>query len=189
MTHGDHTDPASSQANDVTGDGSITSFALGDDGTWPNNARYPLVVYRRAVAMDNDEPAQLLEDRFHDQRWSGVWRNGIFGYHHFHSTAHEVLGIATGTARVQFGGDSGPVLDLAPGDVVVVPAGVAHRRIRGSDDLVVVGAYPNNQIWDVMTGEADERERALEHIPRVEPPVTDPVLGESGPLLDIWNLR
>ena len=36
--------------------------------------------------------------------WSNAWRDGIFGYHHFHSIAHEVLGIASGEVRVMFGG-------------------------------------------------------------------------------------
>ncbi len=48
-------------------------------------------------------PAAAFEDRFNQNRWNTRWRDGIYSYHYFHSTAHEVLGIARGKARVQSG--------------------------------------------------------------------------------------
>jgi uncharacterized protein YjlB len=170
-------------------DDPVSSYSLTDDGTFPNNAALPVVVYREAIALDEDEEdaAGIIEDRFHEQRWNGVWRNGIFSYHHYHSTAHEVLCVATGSVRVQLGGDSGPVFDLEPGDVVVIPAGVAHKNLESSDDLVVVGAYPPHQIWDINTGGEDERPRADENIAEVPLPETDPVLGPDGPLIALWR--
>jgi hypothetical protein len=30
--------------------------------------------------------------------WLGAWVNGVFSFHHFHSTAREVLGIVAGSA-------------------------------------------------------------------------------------------
>src|SRR5262245_18872215 len=84
----------------------------------------PLVVYR-GVCKGLDAAAQF-ERLFAGNGWAGGWRNGIYAYHHFHSTAHEVLGIAAGTAKVRFGGEAGAVVEVRAGDVVVIPAGVSH---------------------------------------------------------------
>lgn len=166
----------------------VVSQVIGDDGTFPNNATLSVVVYRQGIAVDAEDPAAIIEDRFHEQHWGGTWRNGIFPYHHYHSTAHEVLCVASGTVSVQLGGEAGPVATLVPGDVVVIPAGVAHKNLESSDDLVVVGAYPPHQIWDLNTGGAEERPRADGNIAAVPLPEMDPVLGESGPLIDLWGI-
>jgi uncharacterized protein YjlB len=166
----------------------VVSQVIQDDGTFPNNAALPVVIYRQGIAVDDDDPAVIVEQRFHEQHWGGVWRNGIFPYHHYHSTAHEVLCVASGEVTVQLGGDAGPIAKLTPGDVVVIPAGVAHKNLDSGDDLVVVGAYPPHQIWDINTGGAEERPRADENIAAVPLPEMDPVLGESGPLIDLWGI-
>ena len=69
------------------------AFAFSDDGLVPNNS-LPLVVRRGAVQPQSDDPARSFEQVFAKHGWTGSWRNGIFPYHHYHSTAHEVLGIA-----------------------------------------------------------------------------------------------
>jgi uncharacterized protein YjlB len=119
--------------------------------------------------------------------WPGAWRNGIYEHHHYHSTAHEVLGIAVGSARVQFGGESGETMEVRAGDVVVIPAGVAHKREVASGDLLVVGAYPRGQSPDMCAAGTAERERALRNIRAVPLPAADPVAGEGGPLITFWR--
>ena len=52
--------------------------------------------------------------------------------------------MARGEASVLFGGPGGKVLTVRAGDVVVIPAGVAHCNQGQSDDLLIVGAYPDN---------------------------------------------
>ena len=157
-------------------------IALTDDGTFPNNERLPVLVYR-GVLRGADE----MEKTFHRNGWGGSWRNGIYEYHHYHSTAHEVLGVARGSARVQLGGPKGSQFDLEPGDVVVIPAGVAHKNLGSSSDFVVVGAYPKGQDYDMNYGKSGERPGADENIARTPLPEADPVYGSEGPLLDHWN--
>ncbi len=162
-------------------------FRTVDDGVFPNNSRLPAVLYRDALQFETTNHAPELERLFVGHGWDHPWRNGIFPYHHYHATAHEVLGIAEGTVTVQLGGEEGPLVQLVAGDVVILPAGTAHRNIASSDDLLVVGAYPPGQIWDMNTGGKGERPRVDMEIAAVPLPETDPVYGPDGPIVTLWN--
>ena len=126
-------------------------------------------VIHRGVGKADPE---WFENRFAANGWTGAWRNGVYGYHHYHATTHKVLGCHAGTARVQLGGPDGAVHEIAAGDVVVIPAGVAHRRVEASDDFAVVGAYPDGVTPDLQEGGGDPS-IALDR------PDRDPVLGEG----------
>jgi len=165
----------------------VISQPLEDDGIFPNNPSHPLVLYKKAIKLRNGNGANIIEEIFHDNKWGGYWRNGVYPFHHYHSTAHEVLGVYKGNARVQFGGDNGPILAVETGDVVIIPAGVAHKNINSSSDFRVVGAYPTGQSWDMNYGKEGERPAADRNIAGVPDPRTDPVFGKEGPLLDLWN--
>jgi uncharacterized protein YjlB len=164
----------------------IETYRFADDGVVPNNAALPLVVYRGALAESGDR-ALACERMFARNGWPDAWRNGIYGHHHYHSTAHEVLGIARGDARVRLGGEGGKVVELYTGDVVVIPAGIAHKREAASSDLLVIGAYPRGQHPDMCRGDAAQRDRALANIAAVALPDADPVTGRADPLLDCWR--
>jgi len=163
----------------------ILSFRLEDNGVIPNS-RYPLLVYAGAIRLPERNPAAVFEELFAAHRWTGCWRNGIYTYHHYHSTAHEVLGVFNGAATVQFGGERGIKQKLNAGDVIIIPAGVAHRNLGASGSFGVVGAYPAGQDWDMNYGRPEERPQSDENIARVALPSMDPVYGASGPLLKQW---
>jgi uncharacterized protein YjlB len=148
---------------------------LADDGTFPNS-RLPVLLWRGGLPGG----AEVVERTFRDHGWVGTWRNGIFDYHHYHATAHEVLGIGRGRVTVRLGGPNGETLDLAAGDVVLLPAGTAHRNLGQSADLIVVGAYPPSQRPDMLRGDPGERPEADRHIAGVALPDTDPVTGAEG---------
>jgi uncharacterized protein YjlB len=159
---------------------------LADDGTYPNS-RLPLIVYPGTLPVSDPDPARLVETAFEANGWAGSWRNGIYPYHHFHTTAHEVLGVYGGTAELQLGGPNGVTLQLHSGDVVIIPAGVAHKNLGQSPDFAVVGAYPDGQRWDMNYGRPGERPAADERIARVALPRMDPVYGADGPLMLLWR--
>jgi len=161
-------------------------YPLEDDGRIPNNP-LPLLVYQGAVAPEGRDPAATFERLFAQNGWSGSWRDGIFPYHHYHSTAHEVLGIARGRARVQFGGREGPVFEVAAGDVVVIPAGGGHCRLEASGDLLVVGAYPGGMDYDLCRDDPAIIEASRRRIAAVPLPDADPVAGADGPLRRLWR--
>jgi uncharacterized protein YjlB len=157
-----------------------------DDGRIPNS-RLPLLVYRGALDARQRDLAAALERLFDRHGWRSAWRDGIYPFHHFHSTTHEVLGVARGRARVQVGGENGTVVELAAGDVVVVPAGVGHKHEASSADFQVVGAYPDGRDWDICRGEPGERAKVLANLACVPMPSADPVHGPGGPLLAHWG--
>lgn len=167
----------------------IETSVFADDGSIPNNPALPLVVYRAGIDFSGTaEPVALIEATFTSNGWVDLWRNGIFPYVHYHSAIHEVLGIGRGRARVRFGGKTGIDLELASGDVVVLPAGTGHQGLVVSADLVIVGAYPPAGRFDVCLGSQAERRRAHVSIPQVPLPLTDPVFGTGGPLLELWSV-
>jgi uncharacterized protein YjlB len=167
----------------MTGPTEPLSFTFDDDGVIPNS-RLPLLVYRDAVPAD----AAAIEGVFTANRWPPAWRDGVHPFHHFHSSAHEVLGVARGEAAVLFGGPGGKVLTVRAGDVVVVPAGVAHCNQGQSGDLLIVGGYPENAPDpDLRRGKPAEHDAAKQAVDRVPLPPADPVQGAGGALSRLWG--
>jgi uncharacterized protein YjlB len=161
----------------------IETFTFAYDGTIPNS-QLPLIVYRN---VDDASDAVSCEDLFARHGWLGAWRNGIYDFHHFHSTAHEVLGIVRGEARVILGGPNGRRFELSAGDVAVLPAGTGHFNAGSSPDLLVVGAYPDGMSWDLRRGDPGERDEVMANISRVPRPRRDPVAGDEGPVVQLWS--
>ena len=127
------------------------------------------------------------EELFGSNDWLGAWRDGIFSFHHFHSTAHEALGIVAGSAHVTLGGPKGREFEVGLGDVLVLPAGTGHCNRGSSDDLLVVGAYSDGMSWDLRRGDPDEHDEVVANIRAVPLPRTDPVGGLDGALRELWG--
>jgi uncharacterized protein YjlB len=164
------------------------AILLEDDGETPNNPALPLVLYRAAVDVTGADPAAAFERAFAAHGWGDGWRNGIFDFLHFHTRTHEVLGIARGRATVQFGGAKGRQVELAAGDVAILPAGTGHRRLSGSADLLVVGAYPANTCIDQHRPGQISHDKAAADVGCTALPAQDPVFGKDGPLSQLWHL-
>ena len=150
----------------------------------PNNPKLAVLIYK-SLPLAGDDPASVFEDRFERNGWQGIWRNGVFSYQHYHTHAHEVLGIAAGTARLLIGGPTGKEIDVAAGDCLVLPAGTGHCRLAASGDFLVVGAYPPGQHADICTEESGEK--GLKAIAAVALPEIDPVDGKDGALRSLWQ--
>ena len=152
------------------------------------NSRLPLILYRHALPPElrTASGCQALFDR---NQWTGNWVDGIFDYWHFHVTGHEVLGCIAGAATIGFGGDSGIAVEFGEGDVVVIPAGVGHKRLsekRGG--FTVVGGYPPGQSGEIARPGQISVDEAQRTIAALQPPRADPVLAHQGPLMQAWTI-
>lgn len=170
----------------VSADAKPLTFVFADDGLIPNNP-LPFLVYKGAVDVANGHPEQTIEGLFGANGWGAMWRNGVYDFPHYHATVHEVLGIARGHAKVRFGGENGEVLEIAAGDVAILPAGTGHQCMSSSSDFSVVGAYPPGPPMDLVRPSTEAHAKALKTIPQVALPKTDPVLGADGPLVKLWR--
>ncbi len=105
---------------------------------------------------------------------------------HYHSTTHEILLIIHGRARLLFGGEENPgrvEAEVKVGDVLVVPAGVAHRLLEDLEGgFEMVGGYPKGCSWDMCYGKEGEEGKA-EKVGEVEWLERDPMYGDDGPVL------
>ena len=164
-------------------------FLLDDDGVFPNNEHLPVVMYEHAFQISNeDEAVRQIERLLQQNGWHHPWRNGIYDYHHYHSTAHEVLVCYAGSAKVQLGGPAGVMINFRLGDVLLLPAGTAHKCIEATADFKCIGAYPLDQMFDMCYGEMEDRSKSMENIHKVPLPQADPVYGMDGPLVFHWDI-
>lgn len=143
----------------------------------PNNPRMPVRIYRGLRAADGSAfDAAAFEHRFDAHGWPADWRGGVYDWHHYHSSAHEVLGVAQGQARLLLGGPEGEHIAVGTGDALLLPVGTGHCCLQASADFQVVGAYPRGQRWDVCRAAPDAATRARMHA--LPAPERDPVTGD-----------
>src|SRR4051812_50191876 len=90
-------------------------------GRIPNHPRFPVLVYRGIpAALEGPDAAR---EGFAAHGWRGSWVDGVFDFHHFHSTSHEVLAVVAGAATIELGGPLGEAFEVAAGGGLVLPAG------------------------------------------------------------------
>ena len=163
----------------------IEVFTFGRSDPAPNHPTLSVILYRAGITFTSAlEPAAQFEARFAQHRWPPSWRNGVYSFHHYHTTAHEVLGIAFGSARLLLGGSDGETLTVFAGDAILLPAGTGHCCLQASADFLVVGAYPPGQEPDLQR-EAPSAQ-LLARIKQVPLPEMDPLLGPLGPVHEHW---
>lgn len=160
-------------------------YNLPTDALMPNNQDLPVLIYRDVAPWDH--LAALLEGTFAANGWGGIWRGGIYDYHHFHSNAHEVLGVASGHATLRLGGPTGIVLSFVTGDCLILPAGTGHCCINASPDFQVIGAYPQGQEdYDIQRSWQDKP--GIRAVVRDVPiPGNNPLKGLIDEADTLWN--
>jgi len=163
----------------------VVAHLLAPSGAIPNHPRWPLLVYPQALRNPRPEDFEALFTR---NGWPAAWRNGVFPFHHYHSNAHEALGVYEGEVTVQFGGDGGVEVAARPGDVIVLPAGTGHKKISSRGALGVVGAYPEGAKPDTCMPPFARKAKNAQSVLQVGLPPGDPVHGPGGPLFEHWRL-
>jgi uncharacterized protein YjlB len=162
----------------------VVAHMLASSGAIPNHPRWPLLIYPQA--LENPTP-EAFEALFTRNGWPAAWRNGVFPFHHYHSNAHEALGVYEGEVTVQFGGEGGVEVAARPGDVIVLPAGTGHKKLSSHGALGVVGAYPQGAKPDTCMPPFARTARNAQDVLQVGLPAGDPVHGPGGPLFEHWK--
>jgi uncharacterized protein YjlB len=161
-------------------------YLLEDNGTFPNN-HLPALHYKQVFNLSWFLPGIFVRRVFKRNGWGNNWRAGIFTYSHYHSNTHEVLGVIKGEATLLLGGKGGREIHIRKGDVLVIPAGVAHQNLSAEIDLTCIGGYPGGRDYDMNYGEPGERPITDKNIASVPLPSRDPVYGINAPLRNIWK--
>ncbi|KAF7505329.1 hypothetical protein GJ744_001032 [Endocarpon pusillum] len=96
-----------------------------------------------------------------------AWRYTMYSTSHFHSN---------NPGRVE--------REVQKGDVIVVPAGVAHRLLEDKGGFSMVGSYPGGKSWDICYGREEEADKVgnIKHLGWFD---KDPIYGDKGPVLDV----
>ena len=166
----------------------IRSFHFKANKNFPNN-KLPLLIYENAfkTGVQKKRVAAAVQKILNRNNWKNAWTNGIYGFHHYHSNTHECLAIVSGSARVIFGGTGGKSILLSKSDLVIIPAGLAHKCTRPSKDLLCVGAYPRGAQYDMNLGTREELKKAKPRIAKLSRPGSDPLYGKEGFIQSFWK--
>jgi len=163
-------------------------FAASGNEDCPNNPSLPVLIYPNVFAAGAVPITDQFERAFRENGWTGCWRWSVYDFDHFHSNAHEALGVSSGSATLQLGGPEGEAFEVAAGTLVVLPAGTGHRNLQSSSDFLVVGSYPRGQAhYDTSRAGSISFDRAIKNIANTPMPETDPIYGAKGPLTRIWR--
>ncbi|KAG2040670.1 RmlC-like cupin domain-containing protein [Suillus americanus] len=167
----------------------VSSHLISSFNLIPNTSlhNYPLIIYHECFLPSIS--AAVIEAHLGSV---GVvepqWRYTMYSTTHFHSTTHEILCIASGRARLCFGGEDNPgkvETEVKAGDVIIIPAGVGHRLLQDLDGgFEMVGSYPNGMDWDMCYGREDEKAN-IEAIKDLAWFDKDPIYGDEGPALQV----
>lgn len=166
----------------------VLQYYLKDDGVFPNN-KLPVILYKRALKLPLFFTGMQVRKLFQKHHWTNNWRNGIYTYHHYHSNTHEVMAVIKGQTTLLLGGDKGRKVKIEKGDVILIPAGVAHKNLGKEKDVICIGGYPQGKDFDMNYGREGERPQTDKRIAKVKIPRYDPVSGEQGPLHKVWRKK
>lgn len=161
-------------------------YTLSDDGKFPNS-ELPVIHYMNVLELPWLFASRSVKHLFKKNGWTNNWRSGLLTYNHYHSTAHEVIGVIHGETTLQLGGPGGIRVRIVAGDALIIPAGVSHKNLGEENDAICIGGYYEGREFDIKTGKKGERPKADITIAALNIPEKDPVYGSRSGLPKIWN--
>lgn len=167
----------------------VKAFYLSENSPFPNNP-LPVLYYENVLddELSDSFNANDVIAFFENNGYENAWVGGILDRHHFHSNAHEALACTKGKVTIQLGGPNADMYTLRKGDVILLPAGTAHKKLKGSEGFEIVGAYPEgSEDYDMQYGEGNHYDELKEKIANVDIPLTDPVTNSPRHIKDFWQ--
>lgn len=163
----------------------VVPHKVHDDGQFPNSD-LPVLHYKKAFDSPWFFPLFRVKRLLARNGWRNARVNDVHNEEHYHSNTHELLGIIRGKIRMQVGGGAGVEIVLCKGDILLIPAGVPHKKLQTTEYFSCIGAYPDGVDFDLNYGKCEEHSSEAEKIKSVSIPERDPVTGESGKLHQFW---
>ena len=115
----------------LVGSRKANTFCSKDDGLVPNHPHWNLIVHRGPVKLPEQfDPAAIFQDFTDATALGSSCLNGIYDYVHYRSHIPEVLGLARGSGKLQFGGRWGRTLSLEAGDIALRGRSGSFPRLR-----------------------------------------------------------
>jgi uncharacterized protein YjlB len=164
----------------------IDIYKLLPTDKFPNNASLPVIHYKGVLNTSLWMAAFKTKHLLQNHEWLPSRKSGILCYHHYHSNAHEVLAVLEGETLLLLGGEGGSLVNISAGDVLIIPAGVAHKNCADEYNVLCIGAYYGGAKFDMNYGHPGERPGTDKTIKNLAVPDNDPVFG-NGPLQSIWG--
>jgi uncharacterized protein YjlB len=171
-----------------------------DDGLIPNS-KHPVLIYRSAIGFVESVPRLAARNLIADHIGKNGWRleEGLtlYSYHLYDRKAHKAFIVINGQATLQLGGPKvGRSAVIEEGDLIVIPAGVAHRHLRYAN-LSLTAQFEAMEIRPVAADEPGPvrglkksmevaRPKALESLANIPRPF-NPLYGPQGPGLQGWK--
>lgn len=160
-------------------------YLIKDNGIFPGSS-FPVLLYKSAFTIPTFFPSRRIKNKLIANGWTNTWRNGIYTRQHYHSNTHEAIAVIKGHTTLLLGGENGIQIGIQKGDVLVLPAGVAHKNLGKMNDVRCVGAYPEGCDYDMKFGDIGERPLADKNIAAIPLPDSGPVAGQQDILVAIW---
>ena len=160
-------------------------YFLKDNGKFPNS-HLPVLHYPGVVKVPVLFAGKRIKALFRRNGWSNNWRDGIFTYAHYHSNTHEAMAVIRGRTTLQLGGEYGTQIKIQKGDLLIIPAGVAHKNMGDQKDVICIGGYPEGKDFDINTGEPGERPGTDQVIAALPVPANGPLCPDTE-LFTIWS--
>jgi uncharacterized protein YjlB len=170
----------------IESEGDIDKYFLHNSDIFPNS-RLPVLHYKQVFKIPALFPGRKAKKMLQQNGWTNNWNAGIFPYQHYHSNTHEAMVAINGQTMLLLGGENGAIITFKKGDVLVIPAGVAHKNLGKEFSITCIGGYPDGIEYDIKYGSPGERPAADRNISEVNIPRTGPLCGDEDPLMDIWN--
>ena len=146
-----------------------------------------VVLYEDVFCPSLDDLTSSFAELFSTNQWQNIWVDGVFSYDHYHVKAYEVLGCARGWIKLQLGGEGGKEILMRKNQAVLLPKGISHKRLTASEDLIIVGAYPQGEHPDLNTVEQKNYEKHRSYFKEAPLPSTDPITATKNPSINTWE--
>lgn len=214
----------------------ITTYNIKPTKLIPNSSK-PLLLYKNCFTENGKVSASLAYDTFASNGWDAQWVTtyGHYQRSHYHPATHEAMVVLSGPGTIRWGvadldddpqkhtygtayEEGGVEVEVNPGDVFVIPAGVTHKSFNPvatqSDAVCLTGGGnhsidaedPGKMVGGLKVGgftmmgayprgfdwgwsEGGEHVGRFEEVWSVENAKSDPVLGNKGGITQYWKRR